>query len=82
MNINRGAEDSILDYMKQNGLSHLIRGNQVLQDGYQLSGNGKILNVFSCSHYCGKKNDLAVICVDHPKIRVVKLDTSKCQPAT
>ncbi|KAJ6221289.1 hypothetical protein RDWZM_007101 [Blomia tropicalis] len=82
LNINRGAEDSILDYMKQNGLSHLIRGNQVLQDGYQLSGNGKILNVFSCSHYCGKKNDLAVICVDHPKIRVVKLDTSKCQPAT
>lgn len=79
---NKYSEEAIAEFLKKNSLSHLIRGNSFLQDGFLISTNSKCITLFSSSKYCGKNNDSAVACVDHPKIRIVKLDTSKMQPST
>lgn len=68
------SDESILEYLKANNLSHLIRSNEYVEDGFRFRAKEKCINVFSSSRYLGKfENECAVICVDRPKIRVVKL---------
>ncbi len=74
--------DQMIDFLQSNQLEHIIRGNQFVQNGFQLTAQNKCLNIFSSSHYCGKKNQTAVLNVDHPLIRIVMLDSSKCETAT
>lgn len=76
------SDDATVEYLKRNNLSHLIKANQILQEGYEVTAGGKCINLFSTSKYLGKNNQSAIACVDRPKIRLIKLDTSKCQPST
>ncbi len=38
--------------------------------------NGRLLTVFSSSHYCGGENEAATVLCDSNKLRLIRLDTS------
>lgn len=70
----RCSDEHTVQFLEQNELSHLIQSNQSLPEGYHISGGRKIIStsIQQCS-----KNELTILCVDRPKIRIIKLDTSK-----
>lgn len=69
----RCSDELSVEFLEQNELSHLIRSNESLSEGYHFSRGGKIISTSNQQ----TKNELTVLCVDRPKIRIVKLDTSK-----
>jgi hypothetical protein len=38
--------------------------------------SGRLLTVFSSSHYCGGTNEAATVLVDAAKLRLIRLDTT------
>ncbi len=38
--------------------------------------SGRLLTVFSSSHYCGGTNEAATVLVDSAKLRLIRLDTT------
>lgn len=66
------SDELSVEFLKQNELSYLIRSNQPLSEGYHISGEGKIISI---SNQQCSRNELTILCVDRPKIRILKLDS-------
>ena len=54
-----------------------IRFNDLSKISFvQVQLSGRLLTVFSSSHYCGGTNEAATVLVDSAKLRLIKLDTT------
>lgn len=69
------SEEAVKRFLHINNLSHIIRAHECVPPGYALHCNGKVITIFSSSHYCGATNDAACILIEREKIRIVRLDT-------
>lgn len=69
------SEEAVKRFLHLNNMSHIIRAHECVPPGYSLHCNGKVITIFSSSHYCGATNDAACILVEREKIRIIRLDT-------
>ena len=86
-NVRRGTayfynEFACQEFLKNNGLSYMIRAHEVPLSGYRFHFQKKCLTIFSCSHYCGQENKSAVVHISDQTLRIVELDTANNAPAT
>lgn len=70
------------NFLKRNGLSHIIRAHEVPRNIFQFHFGDKCITIFSCSHYCGNDNECATILVDNERMRIIELDTANNSSAT
>ena len=53
------------DFVEKHGLDLIVRGHQVMDDGYEFFANRKLVTIFSAPNYCGEfDNDGAMLRVD------------------
>lgn len=69
------SEEAVNKFLHLNSMSHIIRAHECVPPGYALHCNGKVITIFSSSHYCGATNDAACILVEREKLRIIRLDT-------
>ncbi|CAP20912.2 Protein CBG24260 [Caenorhabditis briggsae] len=56
------GEDVVHEYCKMLDIDLIVRGHQVVQDGFELFGNKKLVTVFSAPHYMGTFTNSAAMC--------------------
>jgi hypothetical protein len=54
------GEEAVNNFMQNNGLTHIIRADEVPANGFTFDFGNKCTTIFSCSHYCGNNNEAAV----------------------
>jgi len=57
--------DVVATFCRANDLDVIVRGHQVVQDGWELFAGGRVWTVFSATNYCGRfQNAGAMLQVD------------------
>ncbi|CAP20911.1 Protein CBG24259 [Caenorhabditis briggsae] len=56
------GEDVVHEYCKMLDIDLIVRGHQVVQDGYEFFANKKLVTVFSAPHYSGTFTNSAAVC--------------------
>uniref|UniRef100_A0A6C0L2H0 protein-serine/threonine phosphatase n=1 Tax=viral metagenome TaxID=1070528 RepID=A0A6C0L2H0_9ZZZZ len=55
------CRDVLSQFLKTNGLELIVRGHQVVEDGYEFYGNRQLVTIFSAPRYCGEFDNKAGI---------------------
>uniref|UniRef100_A0A915JNP2 Serine/threonine specific protein phosphatases domain-containing protein n=1 Tax=Romanomermis culicivorax TaxID=13658 RepID=A0A915JNP2_ROMCU len=59
------GEDTVEEFCKNTGVELILRGHQVVSNGYEYFANEKLITIFSAPNYCGEfVNMAAVVSID------------------
>ena len=59
------GEKVVLDFIKKNDIDLIVRGNQVVDNGYEFFANQKLITIFSAPNFRGEYgNSAAILVVD------------------
>lgn len=58
-------EEVVQKFVKQHDIDLIVRGHQVVEDGYEFFSDKSLVTVFSAPNYCNEfDNDGALLCVE------------------
>jgi len=63
--------DHLKEFMKENGLSMLVRSHECVADGFERIWGGSLTTVFSATDYCGKNSNAAAVMVFKKNLEVI-----------
>jgi len=62
--------DVLEEFLEENHLEILIRAHELVQDGFEIWGGGRLITLFSAPNYCGEYDNSAAILIIHPDLRI------------
>ncbi|KAJ2953956.1 hypothetical protein O0L34_g1593 [Tuta absoluta] len=79
-NVKRGTghvfdQTAVDRFLLANQLSHVVRAHELHQNGFMVQLRGRVISVFSSSHYCGGTNDIGVALLEGSKLRLIRVST-------
>jgi Ca2+-binding EF-hand superfamily protein/diadenosine tetraphosphatase ApaH/serine/threonine PP2A family protein phosphatase len=70
------GDENVKNFVEKNKLLYVVRSHQLVENGYDVSFDGKLITIFSASFYTGvNKNKGAVCILEHGKLETPKFET-------
>eukprot|EP00698_Gefionella_okellyi_P022277 TRINITY_DN7364_c0_g2_i1.p1 TRINITY_DN7364_c0_g2~~TRINITY_DN7364_c0_g2_i1.p1 ORF type:complete len:746 (+),score=176.04 TRINITY_DN7364_c0_g2_i1:100-2337(+) len=70
--------DEVERFLQRNRLDMMVRAHEVVQDGFEMYADGRLVTLFSAPNYCGEYDNAgAIMCVDEDFV----IDFKVLQPA-
>ena len=63
--------DIVRNFLKNNGLSHIIRGHECVLDGFERFAGGLLLTIFSATDYCGRHGNAGAMLVINQHMQMI-----------